>query len=163
MTSNFNYVKCPKCEHDRNPSTATKCEICGTPLRKKSAPVVLVGAGLITLTLLGVGAYVLKDKLAGAAPQTVASPGTATGASNQSMPAATSPSVAIAPPVQGAVVATYHTLAEVPNVPQGVFQLWRLNYLCASAIASYCGCDQASIATISGALHRTNNRQTGFW
>ena len=125
MTSNFNYVKCPKCEHDRNPSTAMKCEICGTPLRKKSAPVALVGAGLITLTLLGVGAYVLKDKLAGAAPQTVASPGTATGAPNvapnQSMPAASSSSVAIAPPVQGAVVATYHTLAEVPNVPQGVF------------------------------------------
>ena len=125
MTSNFNYVKCPKCEHDRNPSTATKCEICGTSLRKKGSPVALIGAGLITLVLLGAGAYFLKNKLSSGAPQVVASPDNTTVAPNQSTPAASLSAVATAPnnapPVQGAVVATYRSLAEVPNVPQGVF------------------------------------------
>jgi phosphate transport system substrate-binding protein len=123
MTSNFNYVKCPKCEHDRNPSTATKCEICGTPLGKKGSPIALV-AGLATLAILGVGAFVLKDKLPGGAPQAMVSPDT-TVASNQPTQAGTSSPVAIAPNnaplVQGAVVATYRTLTAVPNVPQGMF------------------------------------------
>jgi phosphate transport system substrate-binding protein len=125
MTSNFNYVKCPKCEHDRNPATATKCEICGTSLRKQGSPMPLVAAGLITLALLGAGAYFLKDKLSGVAPQAVASPDTTTVAPDQATPAAAPSAVAVAPnnapPVQGAVVATYSSLAEVPNVPQGVF------------------------------------------
>lgn len=126
MTSNFNYIKCPKCEHDRNPSTAVKCEICGTPLRKKGSPVALIGAGLVTIALLGAGFFLLKDKIPGLAPQPVTSnspastidPGTPTPATPQS-PVSIAPNNA--PPVQGAVVATYRSLAEVPDVPQGVF------------------------------------------
>lgn len=125
MTTNFNYVKCPKCGHDRNPSTATKCEICGTSLRKTGLPVALIGAGLATIALLGAGAYLLKDKLPGSAPQVADSPDTATVAPNQPIPEASPSSVAIAPnntsQVQGAVVSTYPSLAAVPNVPQGVF------------------------------------------
>ena len=125
MTSNFNYVKCPKCEHDRNPSTATKCEICGTSLRKQGSPVALIGAGLITIALLGAGAYLLKDKLPGSQPQVATSPGTTAVAPAPATPAASPSAVVIAPnnapPVQGAVVATYSNFAAVPNVPQGVF------------------------------------------
>jgi len=88
-------------------------------LQKKKSPIALIGAGLAAIALLGAGAYFLKDKLSGA-PQAVALP-TATIAPLQSTPAATPSAGAIAPPVQGAVVATYRTLAEVPNVPQGVF------------------------------------------
>ncbi|MCY7321563.1 MAG: phosphate ABC transporter substrate-binding protein, partial [Phormidesmis sp. CAN_BIN36] len=111
MTTNFNYVKCPKCGHDRNPSTATKCEICGTSLRKTGLPVALIGAGLATIAVLGAGAYLLKDKLPGSAPQVAASPDTATVAPNQPTPSASPSSVAIAPnntsQVPGAVVSTY--------------------------------------------------------
>jgi len=125
MTTNFNYVKCPKCGHDRNPSTATKCEICGTSLRKTGSPVALIGAGLATIALLGAGAYLLKDKIPGLAPQATKSPDTTAVAPNQPTPSASPSSVAIAPnnvpQVQGAVVSTYRSLAEVPNVPQGVF------------------------------------------
>jgi len=126
MTSNFNYIKCPKCEHDRNPSTAVKCEICGTPLRKKGSPVALIGAGLMTIALLGAGFFLLKDKIPGLAPQPVASnsPAPATDPVAPTPATPQSPVAAVpnnAPPVQGAVVATYRSLAEVPNVPQGVF------------------------------------------
>ena len=125
MTTNFNYVKCPKCGHDRNPSTATKCEICGTSLRKTGSPVALIGAGLATIALLGAGAYFLKDKIPGSAPQVSTSPATTTVAPAQPTPSESPSSVATdpnnAPQVQGAVVSTYRSLAEVPNVPQGVF------------------------------------------
>ena len=127
MTANFNYIKCPKCEHDRNPSTAAKCEICGTPLRKTGLPVAAIGAGVLTLGLLGAGVYFLKDKIPGLAPQPLASSSPAAVASSQPTPdSGASPDpgaspVAADPQVQGAVVSTYRTLAEVQNVPQGLF------------------------------------------
>ena len=127
MTANFNYVKCPKCEHDRNPSTAAKCEICGTPLRKTGLPVAAIGAGLVTLGLLGAGVYFLKDKIPGLAPQPVASSSPTAVASSQptptsgALPDPTAFPTNTAPQVQGAVVSTYKTLAEVQNVPQGLF------------------------------------------
>jgi len=114
MTSNLNYVKCPKCEHDHNPSTATKCEICGTSLRKQGSPTALIGAGLVALAILGAGVYFFKDRILGRAPTVVTPSKTAT--VTPSPPTPTNP-----PPVQGAVVATYQSLSEVPNVPQGVF------------------------------------------
>jgi phosphate transport system substrate-binding protein len=121
MTANFNYIKCPKCEHDRNPSTAAKCEICGTPLRKTGLPVAAIGAGVITLGLLGAGVFFLKDKIPGLAPQPVASSSPAAVASSQPTPASGASPVSPTPQVQGAVVSTYRTLAEVQNVPQGLF------------------------------------------
>jgi len=68
MTANFNYIKCPKCEHDRNPSTAIKCEICGASLRKTKSPVVAIGAGLMTLGILGAAVYFLRDATPGLDP-----------------------------------------------------------------------------------------------
>jgi len=127
MTANFNYIKCPKCEHDRNPSTAAKCEICGTPFTQTGLPVAAIGAGVITLGLLGAGVYFLKDKIPGLAPQPVASISPAAVASSQPTPASgSSPDpgaspVAPTPQVEGAVVSTYRTLAEVQNAPQGLF------------------------------------------
>lgn len=55
MTSNFNYVKCPKCEHDRNLASATKCEICGHQLGKGFKVSPLVGVGVVMLILAGAG------------------------------------------------------------------------------------------------------------
>ncbi len=119
MTTNFNYIKCPKCEHDRNPSTAAKCEICGTPLRKTGLPVVAIGAGV--LALLGAGVYFLKDKIPGLAPQPVVSSSPPAAASSQPTPVSGTSPVSPTPQVQGALVSTYRTLAEVQNVPQGLF------------------------------------------
>lgn len=32
MTNDFDYITCPKCEHNRNAATLKKCEICGHSL-----------------------------------------------------------------------------------------------------------------------------------
>jgi len=66
MSENFsyNYVKCSKCGHDQNPSTASKCEICGNPLKKGGVPVAAVLGGLVLLAAVAGGGYIaLKDKL----------------------------------------------------------------------------------------------------
>ncbi len=55
MTSTSNYVKCPKCEHDRNPSTAAKCEICAYRLGKGSGILPVIGLGVGALVLAGAG------------------------------------------------------------------------------------------------------------
>lgn len=60
MSTNYHYVTCPKCGHDRNASTAKNCEICNQKLGKKSTSNLLpVGAGLLILGLLGGGGYIL--------------------------------------------------------------------------------------------------------
>jgi len=130
MTADFNYVKCAKCEHDRNPSTAIKCEICGKPLRRGSFPLPLVG-GLAALAIVGGGAFVFKDKLPGmGSSNTASSQNAATSepvsnsisSDNTPTQAAPNSSTATATPmITGAKVETYRSLAEVPNVPQGTF------------------------------------------
>ncbi|MEN9274234.1 MAG: hypothetical protein Q6J44_05395, partial [Gloeomargarita sp. DG02_4_bins_56] len=49
------YVKCPRCGYDRNPTTATRCEICGFVL-KKSAPLPWIGMALLGVAA-GAGGY----------------------------------------------------------------------------------------------------------
>ena len=110
MTANFNYIKCPKCEHDRNPSSAAKCEICGTSLRKKGLPVAAIGAGVITLGLVGAGVHFFKGNILGSVSQPPYS-------ISPTLPPNNPPTTQ----VKGAVVSTYRTLAEVQNVPQGLF------------------------------------------
>lgn len=128
MDTNFNYVKCSKCEHDRNPSTAKKCEICGKALHRGSSPLPLLGLGLVTVVALGAGAFVFKDKLPGFASSSTSS--SATVATSSSSPESNSsaqppqPSASSStsnPQIQGAVVDTYQRLADVQNVPQGTF------------------------------------------
>jgi len=124
MDDDLNYIKCPKCEHDRNPATAAKCEICGTPLRRGASVLPLLGAGLAVLAILAGGGYFLKDKIPGLAPQPVTNRGTVPTSSPQNSPVAVAPQTTQTqepPLIQGAVVATYRQMAEVPNVPQGVF------------------------------------------
>ncbi|WP_404788490.1 PstS family phosphate ABC transporter substrate-binding protein [Altericista sp. CCNU0014] len=120
MTNDFNFVKCPKCEHDRNPVTATKCEICGTALKKGSLPIapILVGVGL--LGILGAGGFLLKDMFSGSKPSAVSSPSVTTTASPPAVPV-TAPENPDSAQVKGAVVQTYPKLSDVPNVPQGIF------------------------------------------
>lgn len=77
MTDQFNYVTCPKCNHDRNALTAKKCEICGKSLGKGASPLPLIGVGLAVLAIAG-GGYLLKNKLSAAsAPSTASAPAVA--------------------------------------------------------------------------------------
>jgi len=52
-------LKCPKCGHEENPSTARKCEICGFQLQKSKINPALIGAAIL---LLGVGGGALAFK-----------------------------------------------------------------------------------------------------
>jgi phosphate transport system substrate-binding protein len=127
MTNDFSFVKCPKCEHDRNPVTAQKCEICGTPLKKSGLPIAPIAIGVALVGILGAIGFVLKDMSTGSNPSAsinpTSSPTTNVAVSPSSMPSA-SPSGsgnAQNTQVQGAVVQTYSKFSDVPNVPQGIF------------------------------------------
>lgn len=60
--SDLQLLKCPKCNHDQNPPTARKCEICGFQLQKSKPNFLLIG-GAIVLVGLGAGAVAFKDQL----------------------------------------------------------------------------------------------------
>lgn len=120
MTNDFNFVKCPKCEHDRNPVTASKCEICGAPLKKGGLPIAPIVVGVGLLGILGAGGFLLKDMFSGSKPSATSSPSVTAAASPAEAPA-TPPASPGSAQVQGAVVQTYPKLSDVPNVPQGVF------------------------------------------
>jgi phosphate transport system substrate-binding protein len=123
MVDNFNYVKCPKCGHDRNPSTAYKCEICGKQLRAGSPILPLVGVGLAALVALG-GYFFFRNRQPDTA-NVPTSPNTLDPTLQNPTP--TTPVTTPAPQTQtpplitGAIVTTYRSLAEIPNVPQGSF------------------------------------------
>uniref|UniRef100_B8HKU8 PBP domain-containing protein n=1 Tax=Cyanothece sp. (strain PCC 7425 / ATCC 29141) TaxID=395961 RepID=B8HKU8_CYAP4 len=119
LNPDFNYVKCPKCGHDRNPSTARKCEICGTALKKGTSLFPLLLGGLVGLAVLGTGFWWLKSLLSG--PSTN-SPGLSSSVSPQ-VPEDTASNATQAQHSQlkGAVIQSYTTFADVPNVPQGIF------------------------------------------
>jgi phosphate transport system substrate-binding protein len=116
MTNDFNFVKCPKCEHDRNPVTAKKCEICGAPLKKEGLSIAPIVVGLGLLAIVGAGGLVLKNMVSGPKPSLRPSPDVTTVASPSG--ASTSPGSA---QIKGAVVQTYRKLSDVPNVPQGIY------------------------------------------
>jgi phosphate transport system substrate-binding protein len=124
MTNDFSFVKCPKCEHDRNPVTARKCEICGTPLKKSGLPIAPIAIGVALVGILGAIGFVLKDMSTGSRPSVninpTSSPTINVAASPSTAPSA-SPSSSGNAQVQGAVVQTYPKLSDVPNVPQGIF------------------------------------------
>jgi len=69
MSGDFSYnqVKCPKCGHDQNSSTAPKCEICGYQLKTAKFPPIAYLAGIVLLggITLGAGYLLLKDKFTG--------------------------------------------------------------------------------------------------
>jgi phosphate transport system substrate-binding protein len=116
MTNDFNFVKCPKCEHDRNPVSAKKCEICGTSLKKGGLPIAPIAVGVGLVGILGAGAFLLKDMFSGSKPVVSSSPSVTTTASPN--PSSATPDSG---QVTGAVVQTYPKLSDVPNVPQGIF------------------------------------------
>jgi phosphate transport system substrate-binding protein len=126
MTNDFNYITCPKCGHDRNPSTAKKCEICGHSLAKKGSGAALNGCLLVggfgLFALLGAGYFLLRAMTGGPAPDRTATP-----TASPSTTAATSrPSTSNQPVgknelITGANPDLYNTFSQIPNVPSGTF------------------------------------------
>jgi phosphate transport system substrate-binding protein len=129
MTNDFNFVKCPKCEHDRNPITATKCEICGTPLKRSASKLPLILGAVWLLAALGAGIFFLKDKVL-KTPNGSASAPSSSGLSASGAPSSAPSAVQNEQKqngqvqngqVQGAIVKTYPKFSDVPGVPQGIF------------------------------------------
>jgi phosphate transport system substrate-binding protein len=120
MVSDFNYVTCPKCGHDRNPSTAQNCEICAQPLKPGFKVPPIVWIGLAVLGAIGAGGYLFKDKLL--KPETTAtiSPNGNGSSSAPGIGSSSQPTSNTAP-ISGAVVQVYSSLKDVPNVPTGTF------------------------------------------
>jgi phosphate transport system substrate-binding protein len=114
MTYDVNYVTCPKCGHDRNPSTAANCEICGMKLKDKGIPpAAWIGLGALVL-LLGGGYYFLNNK-----PQIPTLGGINTPTPTPT-PAPT-PTPTPGDPVASPDVKVYRSMSQVEKVPSGLF------------------------------------------
>jgi phosphate transport system substrate-binding protein len=112
-------INCPRCGHERNPSTAKKCEICGQPLGKQTSilPLILIG-GFLLLAGLG-GAYFLfkgKPQSQTIPASTTSSPTTAT-----STPSGNPPPLDKNQLITAANPELYSSLTQIPNVPAGTF------------------------------------------
>lgn len=126
MQSDYNYVTCKKCSHDRNASTLKKCEICGQRLGKGTpVPPLLWIGGLLLLTTLGAGYLFYKGRLG---TSTASTPNSFAAVNpNPSADAPTSPAATSAPTsgkfdlISAANPELYQTFAQIPNVPQGTF------------------------------------------
>jgi phosphate transport system substrate-binding protein len=122
MSNGSNNVECPNCK-TQNSSTAYKCSYCGKNLRGVP-PIVL---GLATVFLMLGGAYfVFKDKLfipesppfkdLASSPTPNATSPTSTDSASSPIPTPTSLVTQSSAPFT-----TYLSLANVPNVPNGIF------------------------------------------
>ncbi len=96
MGNEYNYVKCPKCSHDRNASTLKKCEICGQELGKGGPPIpLLIGIGIFLLATLGASYFLFRTGLGSSTASNANSAGTAPSfASNANSAVDPSPSFA---------------------------------------------------------------------
>lgn len=131
MTNDFNTITCPKCGHDRNPSTAKKCEICGHSLAKKGSGLPLAGCllmgGFALLALSGAGYFLLRAGSGGSPADSPAtpiagSPATTTPASTPTSPPSTSNEpVGKNELITGANPNLYNSFTQIPNVPSGTF------------------------------------------
>jgi OmpA-OmpF porin, OOP family len=64
FNQDFSHITCPKCGHDRNPSSAKKCEICGQKLGKgqsKNLLPLVVAGGFLATALAGGGFLLLRN------------------------------------------------------------------------------------------------------
>lgn len=133
MVSDYNYITCPKCGHDRNASTLKKCEICGQKLGKGKAtrpvsavPFLLIGL-FVALATLGIGYVFFKDRFQTASTGNEA-PGVQGVADNPPASSADSSSAGTGEAsagkfelVSAANPDLYQTLSQIPNVPAGTF------------------------------------------
>ncbi|UFP95688.1 substrate-binding domain-containing protein [Gloeobacter morelensis] len=115
MVRDLTYVTCPKCGHDRNPNTATNCEICGQRLKGGGIPPI-AWIALAVLLLGGAGYYFWQNR-PGEAPVPVASTSTPPASTVPAQPA-TTPGLE---QVKSPFVKLFATMAEVENVPSGLF------------------------------------------
>lgn len=114
MVSDVTYVTCPKCGHDRNPSTATNCEICGQRLKGGGGIPPIAWLALAALLLLGGGGFLFWKN------------STAKSSSRDTLTAQPDSSGTDTLPrrsnlVKAPNVKLYDTMAAVEQVPAGLF------------------------------------------
>jgi phosphate transport system substrate-binding protein len=121
-------VSCSKCQYEQNLSTAKNCQFCGALLSKQDTFIAMTLLGLAGLGILGTGTFFLKDRfpIAASSQSLIDSsimPGQTLPGQPPSQPTASSrsPLGIGGGETQSNAVRIYKRIADVPNVPQGIF------------------------------------------
>ena len=116
------FAKCSQCEYS-NPVHSRTCEHCGAPLRRLNTPILFIISGLAVLAGVGAGALFMKEQPPSINSRPQPSNRVILDAGIQrSVNSVESPTAGIGGgQLQGVTVQNYRQYADVPNVPQGVF------------------------------------------
>jgi phosphate transport system substrate-binding protein len=115
-------VSCSKCQYEQNLSTDKNCQFCGASLRRKDFAIAVTLLGLAGLGIIGAGSFFLRDRFPIAPTnQSLTDNSTAPGqpilrATSSAQSSEVSRGVSI-----NDAVRLYKRIADVPNVPQGIF------------------------------------------
>ncbi len=114
-------ISCSKCQYEQNLSTDKNCQFCGASLRKKDFVIAATLLGLAGLGTIGAGTFFLRDRFPIAPTnQSLANgsvvPVQATLSASSAQPLKTGGGDSKSDSIQ-----IYKRIADVPNVPQGIF------------------------------------------
>lgn len=115
-------VSCSKCQYGQNLSTAKNCQFCGASLSKKDSVITAMLLGLAGLGIIGAGTFFLRDRF----PSVPANQNLTNGSiePSQAVPRTTLSAQTLkigGGDPQPNAVQIYKRIADVPNVPQGIF------------------------------------------
>jgi phosphate transport system substrate-binding protein len=115
-------ISCSKCQYEQNLYPAKNCQFCGASLSKKDFVITATLLGLAGLGMIGAGTFFLRDRF----PSVPANQSSVNGSigPGQLVPATASSSQPFkigGGELQSNAVQIYQRIADVPNVPQGIF------------------------------------------
>jgi phosphate transport system substrate-binding protein len=117
-------VSCSKCQYEQNLSTDKNCQFCGASLRKKDFVIAATLLGLAGLGIIGAGTFFLRDRFPMVPANQSLNNGSIVPGKSVLRTNSTSSSQSIrtnGKESQGDAVLIYKRIADVPNVPQGIF------------------------------------------
>jgi phosphate transport system substrate-binding protein len=115
-------VSCSKCQYEQNLSTDKNCQFCGASLHQKDFAIAVTLLGLAGLGIIGAGTFLLRARFP-IAPTNQSLTNSST-APNQSALRTTSSAQSLkigGGEFENNAIQIYKRIADVPNVPQGVF------------------------------------------
>jgi phosphate transport system substrate-binding protein len=115
-------VSCSKCHYEQNLSTDKNCQFCGALLHRKDFTIAVTLLGLAGLGIIGAGTFFLRARFP-TAPTNQSLTDSST-ASSQSAPRTASSAqsfTADGKESKSNAIQIYKRIADVPNVPQGIF------------------------------------------